>query len=254
MSLRAAVAMFCLGTLGGWPLPAQGVRWVGDSKQSLAWWQIDPHYEHLWATTCPDDPSWQPGEGRDPGLYTDYSTRPTTVAAARSDSRIPLFPRHRVRPLCREAVRVEVTLEDTVRWRGVKGVVVVTADSLFTGLSMRDIYARKAVLETERYPEIKFTIDSLTNVQRGDTLRALAVGTFETHGRTLPASVPIVAWRDAAGFRVKGQSQFDAQLLVSHFDMSKWALGMGVVFKRWKTVHWGVDLIVRPDASRPGPT
>jgi hypothetical protein len=86
-------------------------------------------------------------------------------------------------------------------------------------------------------------------VQPGDTLRALAVGTFEAHGRTLPARVPIVAYRDAAGFRVQGQFQFDAQLLVPHFGMSQWALGMGVIFKRWKTVHWGVDLIVRPDAS-----
>jgi len=43
------------------PLAAQ-TRWVIDRKTSLAWWQMDPHYEHLWATTCPADPSWQPGE------------------------------------------------------------------------------------------------------------------------------------------------------------------------------------------------
>jgi hypothetical protein len=28
--------------------------------------------------------------------------------------------------------------------------------------------------------------------------------------------------------------------------MSKWALGMGVVMKRWNTVHMGVDVILRP--------
>ena len=43
---------------------------------SLVWWQVDPHYNHLWSTTCPNDPSWQPGEGRDAGWQVNYKTRP----------------------------------------------------------------------------------------------------------------------------------------------------------------------------------
>jgi hypothetical protein len=40
----------------------------------------------------------------------------------------------------------------------------------------------------------------------------------------------------------------DAQVLVSGYGMSRFALGMGVLFKRWKTLHMGVDLILRPAA------
>jgi hypothetical protein len=224
---------------------ARGVRWTVDPATSLAWWQIDPHYEHLWATTCPGDPSWQPGEGRTPGYYTDYSTRPKTLPSGRSDRRIPLFPRHRVRPVCKHAVRGGVTADDPTG-RGATGVIVVLADSLITGLDFRDEYAREAVLETDRYPELRFTIDSVVDIRPGDTLRAVAVGKFDAHGYTLPVRVPIEADREAAGLRVRGQFHIDAQLLVREFGMSKWALGMGVMFKRWKTLHMGVDLILRP--------
>ena len=120
------------------PAQARAGHWVVDDRTSLAWWQVDPHYEHLWATTCPADPSWQAGEGRDAGLYVDYSKRPETVASGRSDARIPLFPRGAVTPLCRQAVRREITVEDAGQWRGVRGTVTVTADSLFTGLGLRD--------------------------------------------------------------------------------------------------------------------
>jgi polyisoprenoid-binding protein YceI len=223
-----------------------GLRWTVDPATSLAWWQIDPHYEHLWATTCPADPSWQAGEGRTPGYYTDYSNRPQTLPSGRSDRRIPLFPRHRIRPVCQHAVRGEVTAGDTTAWHGAKGTIVVIADSLITGLDFRDQYARRSVLETQRYPMLKLTIDSLVGVQPGDTTHAVAVGRFEAHGYTLPVRVPVNAVRDAAGLRVRGQFSIDAQLLVHEFGMSKWALGMGVMFKRWKTLHMGVDLVLLP--------
>jgi hypothetical protein len=241
-----AVALLAAAPLAGQAGPG---RWVVERKTSLAWWQMNPHYEHLWATTCPADPSWQPGEGRDPGQYTDYTTRPKTVAAGRIESRVPLFPRFRVRPLCREALRGEVTIQDTVHWRGVRGTVSVIADSLFTGLEMRDKYARRAVLETGRYPEIVFTIDSLVDVQRGDTTRATAIGTFTVHGNTTPISAPVLAWREAAGLRVRAQFSVPARALTDEFHLPEWALGMGVGMKRWKTLHMGVDLILRPAGS-----
>jgi len=227
---------------------AGGARWTVDPATSLAWWQIDPHYEHLWATTCPGDPSWQAGEGRTPGYHTDYSTRPATIPSGRSDSRIPLFPRYRVRPVCKQAVRGEVTASDSVEWRGARGLIAVVADSLISGLDFRDRYARRSVLETHRYPELRLTIDSLVDVQGRDTVRAVAVGWFEAHGYAMPVRVPVHATRDAAGLRVRGQFSIDVQMLVKEFGMSKWALGMGVMFKRWKTLHMGVDLVLRPAA------
>src|SRR2546425_12029730 len=42
-------------------------RWVVEPTTSLAWWQMVPHLHHLWATTCPGEPSWRPGEGRSSG-------------------------------------------------------------------------------------------------------------------------------------------------------------------------------------------
>lgn len=249
--MRRLRALTCLGLLASAApvvLPAQNAptRLVVESKTSLAWWQINPHYEHLWATTCPADPSWQPGEGRDPGQYTDYASRPKTIAAGRIDARVPLFPRFRVRPLCRDAVSGEVSIQDTVRWRGVQGRVSVIADSLFTGLEMRDKYARRAVLETGRYPEITFTIDSLVDVQRGDTTRVIAVGTLTVHGNTKPIRAPVLAWQETAGLRVRAQFSVPARALTDEFHLPEWALGMGVGMKRWKTLHMGVDLVLRP--------
>ena len=237
------------GVVSGGAAQTGGARWTIEPKTSLAWWQVDPHYEHLWATTCPADTSWQAGEGRDAGLYTNYATRPKTAAAGTSDSRIPLFPRTEVRPLCRQAIRGAITAADTIRWRGVRGTVTVIADSLFTGLGFRDTYGRRAVLETGTYPEITFTIDSLVDVQPGDTLRATAIGTFELHGVQHATRAPLRAWHERAGFRVRAQFSVPALALTQEFKMSKWALGMGVGMRRWNTVHMGVDVVLRPSGS-----
>jgi len=245
MRMRGWVGIAALVLVGAQPAAAQGVRWQVDHQASLAWWQVDPHYEHLWATTCPADTSWQAGEGRDAGLYTNYATRPKTVAAGRSDKRIPLFPRFVVQPNCRNAIRGEITTPDTVRWRGVRGVVSVIADSLFTGLGYRDVYGRRAVLQTGTYPNITFTIDSLTEVQPGDTLRAIAVGTLELHGVQHATRAPVKAWNDPAGFRVLAQFSVPALALTEEFKMSRVALGMGVGMRRWNTVHMGIDVILR---------
>lgn len=244
--VQVVVMLFLLGMAGA---ASAQTRYAVEHNTSLAWWQVDPHYEHLWATTCPADTSWQAGEGRDAGLYTNYKTRPVTTAAGNPDPRIPLFPRHEVKPLCRNAVRGEVTVEDTQRWRGVRGTITVVADSLFTGLGFRDTYGRRAVLETSKYPSITFTIDSLTEVQPGDTIRAIAVGTFELHGVQHATRAPVKAWQDPAGFRIRAQFSVPALSLTQEFKMSKVALGMGVGMRRWNTVHMGVDLILRKTGS-----
>src|SRR5882757_8516136 len=60
-----AAVLLCLRTASA---DAQAeTRWTVDPKASLAWWQVSPHLNHLWATTCPGEPSWRPGEGRSSG-------------------------------------------------------------------------------------------------------------------------------------------------------------------------------------------
>ena len=73
-TLAAALVAFVTAVAAA---PAQ-THWTIDPKTSIAWWQMSPHLNHLWATTCPADPSWQPGEGRDEGWQVDYATRPVT--------------------------------------------------------------------------------------------------------------------------------------------------------------------------------
>ncbi len=71
-----------------------------------------------------------------------------------------------------------------------RGVVALRAHALVTGLAMRDAYGRTAVLETARYPEIRFTIDSLVGVEPGQPARGTAAGTFEFRGVREAIRVP----------------------------------------------------------------
>ena len=146
-------------------------------------------------------------------------------------------------------MRGSITATDGTNWSGVKGEIRILPDSLVTGNDMRDKFARKSVFETSKYREIKFTIDSLTNVQPGDTLRAIAVGTFELHGTKVPARAPVKAWREAAGLRVQTQMEFPAHDLTKVYGFSKLSLGMGVTLGRWETIFMGIDAILVPDRT-----
>jgi hypothetical protein len=229
----------------------QSYRFAVDAKTSLAWWQIDPNYGHLWATTCPDDLSWQPGEARSSGGNFNVKSRKQTLPSASSsrDRTVPLYPRIEVTPVCRPAVRGEIVALDTVDWRGTRGEIRILPDSLVTGNDMRDRFSRKAVFETSKFREIKFVIDSLAKVQTGDTIRAVAVGTLELHGARVPVQAPVKAWRERAGWRVQGQFQFPAEDLTKVYSFSKLALGMGVTLGRWKTVYMGLDAVLVPTAT-----
>lgn len=249
MKLLASVAGAVV--LSGIMVPqvsAQSYRMTVDAKTSLAWWQIDPNYGHLWATTCPNDLSWQPGEARSDGGRIDVKSRKATVASASSsrDRTVPLYPRLEVQPVCRPAVRGIITAADTVNWRNTRGEVRVMPDSLYTGNHMRDKFARKSVFETSKFREITFTIDSLTNVQTGDTIHATAVGTLELHGEKVAATAPVKAWREPHGLRVQTQMEFPALDLTNVYGFSKLALGMGVTLGRWKTVYMGIDAMLVP--------
>ena len=224
---------------------AQSVRYSAEPRASLAWWQVDPHFGHLWATTCPADPTWQPGEGRSPQYYIDYMRRSDIKESGGRDPRIPLYPRKRVRYVCKPAVAAVVELRDTADLSSlVSAQVSVLADSLFTGLDMRDAYAKRKVLDTKTYPAIRFSVDSLTAVTPGDTLKATAVGSFEVRGVRTPMASPIKVWREGGGIRVQSHFAIPAKDLIDVYNVSALALGMGVRMMEWNELHMGVDMLL----------
>ena len=224
------------------------VVWVVDQKASLAWWQVSPHFNQLWATTCPKEISWRPGEGRSSGWIINPSLRaPKTGQANVPDTvNVPFYPRPLVSFVCRQAVAGRVVLPDTVTWRGAHGEVTVQADSLVTGEDMRDLYARK-LLRTFSNPSLRFTIDSVVDVTRqADTLFATALGVFEANGSHGAMSAVLRAWPEAGGIRVLAKLRIPAPMLYDQFGISKYAL-MGAGTGIWKDLFAGVDVLVRPE-------
>lgn len=228
------------------PAAAQSTRYTVDNSRSLVWWQIDPHFGHLWATTCPHDKSWQPGEGHSAGYYINYKTRPKIRTTHESETRLPLFPRDTVRANCRRAVSGTITTTDARRYANLKGTITVRVDSITNGSDQRDKFADKYVYGSNKYPTIKFTIDSLANVaMSGDTITAIAVGTFEMREVERATRVQVWGVRTPDGLRVRGMFAMPASELQNRYGVSKVALGLGVGLKLWETLYMGFDLILR---------
>jgi len=231
-------------------------RWTVDPKLSLAWWQMSPHLNHLWATTCPEEPSWRPGEGRSAGwvinkeLRTVYSGGTTGDQNVADTINVPLYPRAKVETVCTEAVEGQVLIGDTTAWQSVRGVVAVKGASLVTGEHRRDAYAKDAVLQVSRYPAIRFAIDSLVNLTRqADTLYGKAVGVFTVHGVAKPMTAVVRSWPEAGGRRVLAKFRIPVKDLTREYGFSKFALGLGVGTKIWQDVFMGVDVLMRPEAA-----
>jgi hypothetical protein len=241
-----ALLMILLGP-GAGVARAQTVRLTVDPVLSLAWWQVNPHLGHLWATTCPADPSWRPGEGISvPARGYVRPAHMSQSSARTSDERIPLYPRRAVRPLCAESVSGEITAGDTTHWRNLRGFVSVRGENFVSGLDMRDRFARTSVLETQKYPEIRFRIDSLTSVVPGDTIRAMAMGVFSLHGVDEPMTVPVTAWSEAGGLRVQAKFDMPAEDLIDKYHLPKWGVGIGVTAGVWYKLHMGIDVVLKP--------
>jgi hypothetical protein len=228
---------------------AQGVQLRVDSKSSLAWWQMNPHMGHLWATSCPEDPGWVAGSGANYKASDVEAGRKPPSVAYYIEKKIPLFPRGPVADVCSStAVHGQIQADNLATLKGVKGVISVRAAELKIGTELRNKFAQQ-VLETDRYPEMRFRIDSLTDVQTGDTIRANAVGTLFIHGVDKPLVAPLKAWREAGGMRVISIFQVDANEMVDTFKLSKWKLGLGVGTNMWKYLHMGVDVVLREGAG-----
>jgi hypothetical protein len=223
-------------------------RWVVDARTSLAWWQVSPNLNHLWATTCPGDSSWRPGEGRSSGWYINPKLKlPRTGYANVDDTvHVPLYPRERVYPMCVEAVKGEVVAPDTISWRGVLGSVSVKGEALVTGEAMRDVLMHQ-VMQTGQFPEIYFSLDSLTNLtRRGDTLHAKAIGVLTFRDQKYPVVAVVKSFHDAGRMRVTGKWRYRAHDLIDMAPKLHY-LGLGVNTNIWHDFFMGFDILFRPE-------
>lgn len=255
--LRTLIGRSLAVALLGAPLAVPGeaqTRWTAERRSSLAWYQMNPHLNHLWATTCPEEPSWRPGDGYSGGWSVSQMFKPPKhgYAAVSDTTIIPLYPRRKVRSVCTEAVTGEFTIADTVNWTGISGKVVVEAAKVFSADNRRDEYARKSVLETHRYPEIQFVVDSMVNITRkGDTLSGTAWGVFTVHGNSQPMDAGIRFWHEpgTGGLRVLGKFHITAEDMIKKYGISKFALGLGAATNIWQDLYMGVDMLVKPEGS-----
>lgn len=233
---------------------AHAVTYEVDPLSSIAWWQVVPHLNRLWATTCPEERSWLPPAGHDAGSEDASSVgKPTWKQLDTNLVPIPLLPRYRVRPVCSaKAVHGELIVPDTTTWTGAHGQVVVDGAAITQGSTIDDNYAHGVVMNVSLYPEILFRIDSVVGVTTtDDTVQALAVGAFTLRGVTTPLRVPVTAWHDAGGIRVKGRWSILAHDLIEVYHFSPMALGFGVGTYIWRLFFMGIDLVIRPAVSTP---
>ena len=227
--------------------PQAQTVWTADPKASLAWWQVSPHFNHLWATTCPEEPSWYPGEGRS----SAFKIRPPHRKPGSDTLHVPLYPRYQVSIVCSEAVAGRVVLPDTVMWRGARGEVTVRADALVTGDGMRDVMMHQ-VLETQAFPEIRFTLDSLVNLTKhGDTLFGGAVGTLTVRGVQQLTTAGMKAFPEAGGMRVLAKWHIPATTLQLDLTPKLKYLNLGVNTLIWQDFFMGADLVFRGATAAP---
>ena len=185
------------------------------------------------------------------------SMRSKTGYANVKDTIIPLYPRRRVRAVCDPtAVSGTITVADTVNWTGVRGEISVRGETLHTGQEMRDKYQNHSILNTAAYPFIKFKIDSVGTLTktRGDTLRGKAFGVFELHGVSQPLNADVRTWRDPMGRRVSAKFMIPAEDMTDVYNMSKYALGLGVGGTVWEELWVGIDVILKPSGAASGQT
>ena len=244
---RYTVLLVCLMLTGATAAHAQ-TRWTVDSKASLAWWQMSPHLGHLWATTCPGDSSWRPGEGRSSGWYINPKLKsPTTGLAGVDDTvHVPLYPRgQNVYPSCIEAVRGEIVTPDTVQWRGTLGSILVKGETFVTGENMRDLMMHQ-VMQTGQFPDIVFSLDSLSDLHRhGDTLSGKAVGILTFRDMKTPTVAVVKAFPSAGGMRVLAKWRVPAHDLIGMVPKLHY-LGLGANTNIWHDFFMGADLMFRP--------
>lgn len=230
---------------------AAQAHWKVDPKTSLVWWQMSPHLNHLWGTTCPEDRSWRPGENRSPGWRINPRLRlPESGFAAVDDTvNVPLFPRDEVEAVCAEQVAGEVNLPDTVTYRGATGSIRVKAEGLVSGQQMRDMLMHQ-VLEIQSFPEITFRLDSVVGLRKEtDALVGSALGLLTLRGVQEPIVASLRVFPDAAGMRVLARWRMTADTLSHKFIPKVRIFGLGSNTNIWHDFFMGADLIFVKDEA-----
>ena len=226
-------------------------RWVVDPKVSLVWWQMSPHLNHLWATTCPEDRSWRPGENRSPGWRISPRLRLPQSGFANVDDtvNVPLYPRDEVESVCSQAVQGEIIVPDTVTWRGAHGQVTAMAEALISGEAMRDILMHQ-VLETKTFPNIRFTLDSLVGFTRqADAIVGSAVGILSVRGVDEPIIAAVKVFPDGGGMRVLAKWRITADTLSKKLIPRIRVFGLGGNTNLWHDFFMGADLVFRAEEA-----
>lgn len=93
-----------------------------------------------------------------------------------------------------DQVHGSVTLDPVDLSSGVSAEIVVDAASIKTGNSIRDGHMRNNHLQTDKYPEIEFTLENLKlegALQRDQTRQFKILGEFSLHGVTRTIGVPV---------------------------------------------------------------
>lgn len=142
-----------------------------------------------------------------------------------------------------------ITADDTVSWQGLHGTIEVDPTKLRSGLPMRDQTAIRDIFQTWKWPHIRFDIDSLGDVTRGDTLRGNIYGKFFLRDVEWPMAAPFVAWRESPGLRVMARLNLNPVDLVEVYGVSIQNMRLALMPGVWQKIHFGVDVVLKPETG-----
>jgi hypothetical protein len=101
-------------------------------------------------------------------------------------------------------------------------------------------------METGRFPEIHFTLDSLVSMtKQADTLRGSAVGTLTVRDVQMPITAALKVFPDAGGMRVLAKWRIPATTLQLQLVPRLHYVALGVNTLIWHDFFMGADLVLR---------
>jgi hypothetical protein len=201
--------------------------WKVDPGRSRAWYLIQPHYGHLFASTCRYD--------YDQGSVNLKGSSPNGLHSGPGR-------------LCANAILGEITAENPTTWLKARAAIVVILDSLVGPSPSRDHHLKTQILHTEKQPVAKFVFDSLVKMVPGDTVKAVVAGTVELNGVPKPVLAPATIWFQADGsLRVNAEVGLHPRAPVNDYQFKRQWIGLG--WFMWNTLTFGVDLLLRESAA-----
>ena len=110
---------------------------------------------------------------------------------------------------------------------------------------MRDLLMHQ-VMQTSQFPDIVFTLDSLTDLHKhGDTLQGKANGILTFRDTKTPTIAVVKAFPNAGGMRVLAKWRLPAKALLDMTPKLHY-LGLGVNTNIWHDFFMGADIVFRP--------